>query len=60
MTSQQIQAKLADAVSLLATCEHLLEDPYAQERHWELVDLKSRVQGFMDHYRQHLAEGGAA
>ncbi|NBU58325.1 MAG: hypothetical protein EBS23_00815 [Betaproteobacteria bacterium] len=60
MTSQQIKTRFADAVSLLAMCEHLLEDPYVQERHWELVDLKHRVQGFMDHYRQHLAEGGAA
>ena len=58
MTSQQARAKLAQAVSIIADCERFLEDPYAQERHWELVDLKHRAQDFMDLYRDELRDGG--
>lgn len=59
MTSHQINAKLAEAVAIIADCERLLEDPYAQERHWELVSLKHRTQDFMDLHRQDVQEGGA-
>ncbi len=48
MTSHQLRTKLQDAVDILALCEDLLDDPYSQERHWELVDLKHRVIGFLD------------
>lgn len=58
MTSQQLKAKLADAVGIIADCERYLEDPYSQERHWELVDLKHRAQDFMDLYRDEQREGG--
>ena len=58
MTSHQIQAQLAQAVSIIADCERHLEDPYAQERHWELVHLKQRTQDFMDLHRDALREGG--
>ena len=58
MTSHQLQAKLDKAVSIIADCERFLEDPYAQERHWELVDLKIRAQDFMDLHRDLMREGG--
>ena len=58
MTSQQIRAKLAAAIAIIADCESYLEDPYAQERHWELVHLKNRASDFMDLHRYHQREGG--
>lgn len=57
MTSHQLRTKLQDAVDILALCEDLLDDPYSQERHWELVDLKHRVIGFLDLHRQTIADG---
>ncbi len=58
MTSHQLQAKLEQAVSIIADCERYLDDPFTQERHWELVDLKHRAQGFMDLHRDQLRDGG--
>lgn len=58
MTSRQIETKLAAALAIIAACEQYLEDPYAQERHWELVDLRNRARGFMDLHRDELREGG--
>ena len=58
MTSHQLQAKLEQAVSIIADCERYLDDPYTQERHWELVHLKHRAQGFMDLHRDQLRDGG--
>ena len=58
MTSHQVQAKLEQAVSIIAECERFLEDPYAQERHWELVHLRHRTQDFMDLHRDEIEEGG--
>lgn len=58
MTSQQIKAKLDSAIEIIADCERYLEDPYAQERHWELVHLKHRTRDFMDLHRDELREGG--
>jgi hypothetical protein len=59
MTSYQLERKLAQAIDLIADCERYLEDPYAQERHWELVHLKDRARDFMDLHRDQLREGGA-
>lgn len=58
MTSHQLQTKLEQAVSIIADCERYLDDPFTQERHWELVDLKHRAQGFMDLHRDQMRDGG--
>lgn len=55
MTSPS-KASLAAAVELLDECERFLENPYAQERHWELVELRNRVQDFMEN--NHVSGGG--
>ncbi len=47
MTSRQIRASLAEATSFIAECARLLEDPYAQDRGWDLVNLKHRAQDFL-------------
>lgn len=58
MTSLHLKAKLERAVSILEDCERLLDDPYVQERHWELIRLRQRTQDFMDTHRDYVREGG--
>lgn len=47
MTSRQIRASLTEATAIIAECARLLEDPYAQDRNWDLVHLKHRAQDFL-------------
>lgn len=60
MTSRQLAARLAEAVAILADCECFLEDPYAESRGWDAVDLMHRVGDFMDLYRDEHREGDAS
>lgn len=47
MTSRQIRASLTEATAFIADCARVLEDPYAEDRAWDLVDLKHRAQDFL-------------
>lgn len=58
MTSQQLRAKLAEAIAIVTECERLMEDPYRAADGWDAVQLKNRARSFMDTHRQSLAEGG--
>lgn len=60
MTSQQLKAKLQEAVSMIEECERLFEGPEASLDSWDAVALKDRVRDFMDLHRDELREGGVA
>lgn len=57
MTSQQLRQRLNAAISIIADCERLMDDPHATADSWEAVFLGNRAKDFMDLHRQSIAEG---
>lgn len=57
MTSQQLRAKLDEAVAIIAECERLMEDPHRAADSWDAVSLKHRASDFMSLHRDEQREG---
>lgn len=58
MTSQQIKARLERAVTIIAMCERVFEDPDRAHSADENRDAVREVRHFMDTHRQAQREGG--
>ena len=60
MTSQQLKAKLDQAVAVIAKCEAAMADPGKAARKGYAQDARFAVFGFMDRHRNEEREGGVA
>ena len=60
MTSQQLKAKLDEAVKIIGECERFFQSPTSTSNSWAFMFLEGRTRDFMDLHRQSLAEGGAS
>ena len=60
MTSQQLTAKLDEAVKIIGECERFFQSPSAPSNSWALMFLEGRTRDFMEAHRQSLTEGGAS
>ena len=59
MTSQQIKARLIEAIAIIADCERYLEKVDYAATGWDGVALHHRVGDFMDRHRDDIQSGCA-